>query len=158
MSESSASKLYSPDLLARAVSLANYPIEPNTEKQQSLTLRGEARSRSCGSALELGLALDEHQTIGSIGLRVTACAVGQAAAAIFAEGAKGQDAASLAASLDEIERWLAKKGDIPTWPDFAALAPALPHLGRHDAIKLAWQAGLMAFSHRAELSKETLTR
>ncbi len=138
MSAPSAAKLYTPELLALAVQLAGYPYDP------ALPLKGEARSRTCGSHLEIGLSVDEHGRIVKTGLRVTACAVGQSAAAIFAAGTTGLTGAAVAAALSEIESWLGRSGNLPDWPGFAALIPARDHAGRHGAILLPWKASFDA--------------
>ncbi|MDP4539233.1 iron-sulfur cluster assembly scaffold protein [Qipengyuania sp. DY56-A-20] len=141
MRTSSTAVLYSPALLGLAVDLADYPL---TDR---LTLHGEARSRSCGSTLALGCTADEDGAIAEIGMRVSACAVGQAAAAIFVRQAHGRDAASLKRSLAGVDGWLAGCGDRPAWPGLEALDPALPHAGRHEAIRLPWRAALAALSN-----------
>ncbi len=140
MSASGTAVLYSPALLGLAVELADYPLTAE------LTLRGEARSRSCGSTLVLGCTTDNGGAIAAIGMRVSACAVGQAAAAIFARDAHGRDAASLERSLTAVESWLAGTAGRPAWPGLEALDPALPHPGRHEAIRLPWRAALAALS------------
>jgi NifU-like protein involved in Fe-S cluster formation len=132
--------LYSPALLGLAVELAEYPLA------EDLALRGEARSRSCGSTLVLGCTTDDEGAIAELGMRVSACAVGQASAAIFAKQAHGRDAASLERGLAGIDNWLAGSGDRPSWPGLDALDPALPHPGRHEAILLPWRAALAALS------------
>ena len=75
--------LYTPDVLALATSLAAWPMNA------AMPLQATARSRACGSAVTLGLVLDEAGKIARLGMRVHACAIGQAAAAIFAGGAHG---------------------------------------------------------------------
>lgn len=146
MSAPSGTKLYTPELLGLAVALADYPLEPE------LTMRGEARSRSCGSSVEVGLTLAPDEAICAIGLRVTACAVGQAAAAIFARSARGKTVESLSAALVEIEQWLAGRGPLPTWPGFMTLAPAREHVGRHGAIVLPWRAADAALCKKVPTS------
>ena len=128
--------LYSPELLALAIELANTPYD------KSLPLKGEARSRTCGSRIELSFAPD----FAALGMRVSACAVGQAAAAIFAGGAAGRDAGDIADARHAIADWLAGQGPIPDWPRIAMLEPALPHAGRHEAILLPWTAAIDALS------------
>jgi NifU-like protein involved in Fe-S cluster formation len=135
--------LYSPALLGLAVELAEYPLADD------LALRGEARSRSCGSTLVLGCTTDDEGAIAELGMRVSACAVGQASAAIFAREAHGRDAASLERTLEGLDGWLAGSGERPDWPGLEALEPALPHAGRHEAIRLPWRAALAALSKRA---------
>jgi len=140
MSANGAAVLYSPALLGLAVELAEYPLT------DELALRGEARSRSCGSTLALGCTTDGDGAIATIGMRVSACAVGQASAAIFAREAHGRDAGSLERSLAGVESWLAGSSERPAWPGLEALDPALPHAGRHEAIRLPWRAALAALS------------
>jgi NifU-like protein involved in Fe-S cluster formation len=132
--------LYTPDLLALAVSLAEYPL------CDDLPLTGEARSRTCGSTLAAGLACDPAGRIERLGLRVAACAVGQASAALFAQSAVGSDASHIAATLNEFERWLAGEGPLPDWPDLAILEPARAYPGRHGAMLLPWIAAQDALS------------
>ena len=136
-----AGALYSPALLGLAVELADYPLSDDLE------LRGDARSRSCGSTLALGCTTDDEGAIKAIGMRVSACAVGQASAATFAKQAHGRDAGSLERSLAGVEAWLAGSAERPAWPGLEALDPALPHAGRHEAIRLPWRAALAALSN-----------
>ena len=135
-----AERLYTPELLGLAVSLADYPLDP------ALPHRGAARSRSCGSTLDLGLALDTSGHVERLGLRVRACAVGQAAAALFAGGALGREAADIEAAQRAIAAWLADGGILPDWPGIAALAEARGFPARHGAIMLPWSAALDALS------------
>lgn len=135
-----AAKLYSPALLGLATGLANYPLTDH------LPLRAEARSRSCGSVIALGLALDEAGGIARIGMQVSACAIGQASAALLAEGAAGRDRQAVEASACALERWLAGEGALPEWPGIDALAPARDHPGRHGALLLPWNAARTALS------------
>ena len=58
-----ADKLYTPELLGLAVSLADYPFDEGSPH------RGSARSRSCGSTLETSLSLDPEGRIARVGLR-----------------------------------------------------------------------------------------
>lgn len=129
-----AAKLYTPEVLALATALAEHPWD------DALPLQGQARSKSCGSTITLGLALGDDGRIRRVGARAHACAIGQAAAAIFARGAPGRDARDIHAADAAIAVWLAGEGDLPDWPGFEAIAPALAYPGRHGAIRLAWQA------------------
>ena len=81
MAAARAPALYSPKLLALAVELADYPYDP------AAIACGTARSRSCGSVIDLSSSQGDR--LETIGLKVTACAVGQASAAIFAREARG---------------------------------------------------------------------
>ncbi len=131
---SGAAALYTPQVLALATSLANHPwIE-------SLPLHGSARSKSCGSTLALALGTDDAGRIAQLGLRAQACAIGQAAAAIFAQAAIGCDGKRIAEAERQLSAWLAGEGPMPDWPGIEAIAPARAYPARHGAIRLAWQA------------------
>lgn len=131
--------LYSPAFLGLAVELADYPFDTNA------SLIGEARSRSCGSTL----ALSTEPGFGKLGLKVTACAVGQASAAIFARHAAGRDLAAIAEITSAIEGWLSGERPQPDWPDIAMLEAARDYPARHGAILLPWKAALDALSKGA---------
>jgi len=135
-----AERLYTPELLGLAVALADYPADPD------LPLHGAARSKSCGSTLEADLALDAEGRIERLGLRVRACAVGQAAAAIFARAASGRGAEDIAAAHGALATWLAAGGELPDWPGIAALIEARGYPARHGAIMLPWTAARDALS------------
>lgn len=136
--------LYTPEVLGLATSLAGWPLDGD------LPLTGSARSRSCGSVLDIGLALDGEGRIARIGLRAQACAIGQAAAAIFAGGARGRDAGDIARAGDAIAQWLSGARALPDWPGLAAIESAAAYPARHGAVLLAWQAASMALSTAAQ--------
>ena len=106
-------------------------------------MRGSARSRACGSSLELGLAL-EGGAISDLGLLTQACAIGQAAAAIFAGAARGSTREDIRLADRHLAAWLAGGPSAPDWPGIEALAEARAHPGRHGAIMLPWKAALDA--------------
>ena len=139
-----AAKLYSPALLGLATELAEFPL------QDALPLRAEARSRSCGSVIAIGLALAENERIGQIGMTVSACAIGQASAALLARSAVGAEPARIKATTATLTTWLAGESGLPDWPGLDVLAPALPHPGRHGALLLPWKAACEALSSGAE--------
>lgn len=139
---SGAERLYTPELLALAVGLAAYPLT------DEFRLTGEARSRSCGSTLRMGVAVDDAGRVERIGMRVAACAVGQASAAIFAAAVPGRTTEELTATLAALEAWLADEGPAPEWPGLAMLAPARAYPARHGAMLLPWNAALDALSKR----------
>lgn len=134
----SAARLYSPEVLALATSLAQWPLADD------LPLTGAARSPACGSTLTLGLDLDDTGRVCRIGVRAQACAIGQAAAAIFAAAAVGRTRAEIADTLAALERWLVASGPQPDWPGLNAIAPARDFPGRHGAMLLPWRAALEA--------------
>jgi len=129
-----AAALYTPQMLALATGLAAWPLDA------ALPLQGSARSKSCGSTLALGLATDAQGRIARIGMKAQACAIGQAAAAIFAEGAIGRSAGEIGTASAELAAWLAGTAPRPCWPRLDLLEPARAYPARHGAIMLAWQA------------------
>lgn len=134
----SAARLYTPEVLRAAVELAQYPLSPD------LPLTGEARSPSCGSTLRIGLSVDGGGDVVRLGLSLSACAIGQASAAIFARSAIGASAQRIHASRDDLERWLGGDGAMPDWPGLDLIAPARDYPARHGAILLAWNAAIRA--------------
>ncbi|WP_240481620.1 iron-sulfur cluster assembly scaffold protein [Novosphingobium fuchskuhlense] len=133
-----ARTLYTPDILGAATALAGFAWD------DGLPLKGDARSRRCGSTLMLGLSVDAAGRIDGLGLRAHACAIGQAAAYAFANAARGRSRTEIAAARGALAAWLAGEGPMPDWPGIALVEPALGYPGRHDAILLAWDAALAA--------------
>lgn len=135
-----AAALYTPAILGAATDLAAFAWD------DALPLRGEARSRSCGSTIAMVLETDAHGRIVRLGLRPHACAVGQAAAAVFARAAAGRDRVALVAARGQLDAWLTNGGPLPDWPGIDLIAPARDYPARHGAILLAWDAALSALS------------
>lgn len=136
----SAERLYTPQMLAAAVELANVPPLTGADTH------GSARSPACGSTLELDLRIDGQGKITNLGMKVRACAVGQAAAAIFARHAKGRSAAEIDSALADLTAWLESGSAQPDWPDLDLIAPARDYPGRHGAMLLPWKAASEALS------------
>ena len=129
-----ATKLYTPEVLQLATSLSQYPWD------ESQPLQGHARSKSCGSTIGLSLSTDDEGNVSHVGVRSQACAIGQAAAAIFASGAKGRNGGDITRTYEALASWLAGTGPIPNWPGLDAIAEAREYPARHGAILLAWKA------------------
>lgn len=144
MADRAVTKLYTPDLLALSVKLADFPLVGDFAYQ------AQARSRTCGSTITVGVDLGHEGTLTRLGMQVNACAIGQSSAAILALEAKGRSVSDFAATLSSIEAWLESADDPhiahPEWPGFEALAPARIHKGRHGALLLAWTAVNQALS------------
>lgn len=136
MSGQPKATLYSPQMLALAVELARYPFRSDA------SYIGEARSSTCGSTL--GISFEEG--CSRLGLKVTACAVGQSSAAIFARHCEGKTWEEIAASSDAIAAWLGSGAPEPDWPDLDLIAAARDYPARHGAILLPWKAALDALS------------
>lgn len=132
------SRLYTPQLLALAAELSNYPLG------SEWPFHSQVRSPICGSTMALGIALDRQGRIERMGMQVTACAIGQSSAAILAGGAKGRDPGELARVRGDLESWLDGEGALPEWPRLELLEPAREHAGRRGALMLPWNAALEA--------------
>lgn len=132
--------LYTPQILALATGLAAYRLDDD------IVLRTEARSRSCGSSIVLGVLLDENERVVRVGLRNQACAIGQASAAIFAQGAKGRSVADILDTGSAIDHWLKGEGYLPEWPGLEIVAAARDFPGRHGALMLPWTAASQLLS------------
>ena len=130
--------LYSTQMLGLAIELADHPYDSDAP------MHGHAVSRTCGSTLDLSCSYEG--TIAGIGMKVSACAVGQASAALFAEWAPGRTAAETAAMRLQMKSWLTAGGEMPDMPRLSLLEPALLHTGRHGAIMLPWNAAMDALS------------
>lgn len=101
----------------------------------------EKRSPVCGSRVTVDVALDGEGRVAALGMQVRACALGQASASLMGAHAIGRDRAELAEARDALAAWLAGEREAaPDWPGLAIFAPALPHRGRHAAIRLAFEA------------------
>ena len=133
----STAVLYTPEVLGLAIALARFPLT------EDLPLRGEARSKSCGSTITLGLKMAPDGTIERIGVRSQACAIGQAAAAIFAQAASGRGGSDIHAAGTAIAAWLAGEGAVPDWPGLSAIAAAREYPARHGAVMLPWNAAML---------------
>lgn len=134
----SATVLYTPQVLGLAVDLARFPLGDD------LPLRGEGRSKSCGSTIALGLAMAPDGAVERVGVRSHACAIGQAAAAIFVQAAPGQRPEQIRAAAGAIAAWLAGEGELPDWPGLGTIAAARDYPARHGAVMLPWTAAMQA--------------
>ena len=141
MAAAGAARLYSPAILALAVSLADYPLTADHPRT------GESRSRTCGSTVTVAFECDAAGAITRTGLQVRACAIGQAAAALFAQGAAGKTGADLSEVLAGLERWTSGEGSCPDWPGLEVLEPAIAYPARHGAILLPWKAAIAALGN-----------
>ena len=144
MGQERAIPLYTPQILALAVALADYPLG------EDFKYTANARSRTCGSAISIGLDVKTDGAIASVGVAATACAIGQASAAIFLQDCAGRSASDIANALGAIEAWLAGVGPRPDWNGIEQLEPARQHPGRHGAIPLAWKAATLALCNSEE--------
>ena len=126
--------LYTLDILRLAASL------PEPRRLERVDGSASERSPTCGSTITTEVQLRDGR-IAALSQTVSACAFGQASAALVAQQAPGRSVEQVKSALDDLNAWLAGKRDEPPgWPGFEALAPALPRTGRHGAILLPLRA------------------
>ena len=130
--------LYDTDLLRLAATI------PHLGRLAAPQGTAERRSPVCGSRVIADVTLADGR-IADLGLQVSACALGQASANIMASHAIGRAPEELAEARDALTAWLAGERDDPgEWPGLDQLARALPHTGRHAAIRLPFEAAAEA--------------
>ncbi len=140
MTAANPEKLYTSDILSLAVEVAQYPFDGTAAVQS------DVRSRSCGSTLSLSIEVNGDGGVETVGMRVLACAVGQAAAAIFARDVKGRTRDDLQRQAEALLSWLNRGGPQPQWAGIELLDTARAYPARHDAVLLPWRAALQALS------------
>lgn len=133
--------LYTLDILRLASTLSDPASLPGA------ALRGEARSKTCGSRVETALTVDVAGRVDGLSQKVHACAFGQASAALFEQAAPGLDMARIAEGRDMVGNWLEGRAELSgRWSAFAVLRPAIQRASRHSAILLPFRAALDALS------------
>lgn len=131
--------LYTTDILRLASSLHG------PRELERVDGDAELRSPTCGSSISTAIQLDEERRVVAISQRVSACAFGQASAALVERHAIGRTRDEIGNSLVLLSRWLAlEQEESGDWPGLEALAPARPKKGRHGAILLPFRALLAA--------------
>ncbi|PWE16331.1 iron-sulfur cluster assembly scaffold protein [Marinicauda salina] len=108
-------------------------------------------SRICGSAIDVDLVVEDGR-IADVGLEVNACALGQAAASVFARDAIGADLVEVAGARDALKAMLKTGGPPPEgrFAGLAALEGARDYPARHGSIMLAFEAAAAALEDAAE--------
>ena len=130
--------LYTVEILRLAASL------PAPVQLPRIDGAAETRSPTCGSVVRTEVMADGGRII-ALSQQVSACAFGQAAAALAAKHAESRDAEALASAIRDLEAWLEGKTDDPgEWPGLTALSPARSRKSRHGAILLPFRSLLAA--------------
>ena len=132
---------YTLEILRLAASL---PLSAEVEGANG---SGEARSQTCGSTLRTAVRMEEGR-VHALGQKVTACAYGQASAALMQGWAPGKLKAEVIVMRAALKAWLEGRGELPA--PFAPLAPVQGRSGRHGAVLLPFDALLTAMKERAE--------
>ena len=135
--------LYTLDILRLAGSL------PEPRELQRVDGSASQRSPTCGSTVATQVQLSGGK-IEALSQTVSACAFGQASAALVARQAPGRSNDDVKAALDELSAWLdGHRDQPPEWPGYDALAAARSRTGRHGAILLPLRSLLAALESAA---------
>lgn len=127
--------LYTLDILRLAAATGEWP------KLEAPDAVSERRSVTCGSRIVVDLAFDAEGRVAAYGHTVNACALGQAAATLFARNAVGRSAVDITAARESLAHWLADAdAPPPDWPGIDALERARAYPARHSAIRLPFEA------------------
>lgn len=132
-------ELYNTDILSLSATLENAAL-PSPD--------GTARklSKLCGSWLEIDLMISEG-LVSDCALRVQACALGQASAAILKEAIIGASLDELLAARDGLRAMLKDGGEPPRgrFEKLKLLAGVSKYPARHTSTLLAFDAAVAAF-------------
>ncbi|GLR48061.1 iron-sulfur cluster assembly scaffold protein [Sphingomonas astaxanthinifaciens] len=131
---------YTLEILRLAASL---PLETGLEGADGT---GEARSPTCGSRMTT-MVRTEDGRIAAIAQSVTACAYGQASAALLQRWAPGRLTAEVIVMRAAVKAWLEGRGELPQ--GYEALRPVQERSGRHGAVLLPFDALLAALKEKA---------
>jgi NifU-like protein involved in Fe-S cluster formation len=135
------SAAYTPEILRTALNLAHYPLLDAPD------VRVERRAVPCGSTIILDMKFNLQGTVIAMGAKVSACAFGQASAAIMAMSNMGKDREFLELTHAALAVWLRDlAAPLPDWPGIEILAPARVSTARHGAILLPFAAAAEAFA------------
>ncbi|MGI4732876.1 MAG: iron-sulfur cluster assembly scaffold protein [Janthinobacterium lividum] len=144
-----AETLYNVEILRLAASIAHH------DRLSDPMGTAERRSPICGSRVTVDVDLGEDGRVSRVGLKVRACALGQASSALLAAEVLGRTPAELAAARDALTEWLdAGEGPPPEWPGLAALSPALGYTARHPSIRLAFEAAAEAAGQATSVRRD----
>lgn len=133
--------LYSLDILRLAASLGDWPALGVAEGS------AERRSPTCGSRVRVDVERAQDGSVVAIGLSVSACALGQASAAILAADAIGRPLADFEAARDALAAYLKGESEaLPDWPGIAQIAPVRDYPARQPSVLLAFEAAAAAIA------------
>lgn len=108
---------------------------------------GTARrtAKLCGSELEIDVEMDGER-VADVALRVRACALGQASAAVLERGIVGATLEDIETARDALRAMLKDGAAAPTgrFAELAALSGVAGYPARHQSVMLAWEAAVDA--------------
>jgi len=130
--------LYTIEILRLAASL------PDPETLERVDGSARERSLTCGSTVATDVQLADGR-VEALSQQVSACAFGQASAALVAKNAVDRSSEEVEVALTNLSDWLAGESDGPgDWPEMTTLTPARSRKSRHAAILLPFRALLAA--------------
>lgn len=136
-----SSPLYNREILRLAASA------PPRRRLDSPDSTSERRSPTCGSRVRVDVLMDAQGRVADLAMEVSACALGQASAALLCAHARGRSSEELAVAAEALKCWLAQP-DAETepgfWPGIEALGVARAYPARHASILLAFEAAAEA--------------
>lgn len=125
--------LYSMDILRLAAAIPHYGRLDHADGS------AELRSPICGSRVLIDVAMRDGR-LGGLGLEVSACALGQASAALLAKDALGKTLPEIRDAEARLAAYLAgERDDTAFWSGLDVLAKARDYPARHAAILLPFQ-------------------
>ncbi len=132
-------ELYNTDILTLSATLENASLHKPD---------GTARkvSKLCGSWLEIDVAI-ENERVADAALRLQACALGQASAAILKEAIIGVSLPELKEAREGLRAMLKEGGDAPAgrFGKLKILEGVADYPARHTSTMLAFDAAVAAF-------------
>ncbi len=132
--------LYNTDILTLASALRN-------EALPDLCGRARVVAKLCGSELEIDVNMDGG-FVTECALRVQACALGQASAAILKAGIIGANLEDVTRARDALRAMLKEGGTAPEgrFSDLTLLSGVADYPARHQSTLLAWDGAVEAMA------------
>jgi NifU-like protein involved in Fe-S cluster formation len=129
------SVLYTTEILRLATSI------PHVGRLDHPTGTAERRSPTCGSSIIVDVSLDDQGRVSGFAQTVSACALGQASAALMGRHAMGCSITELTDAKNALAAFLTgARTDPGTWPGLGVFRNAIAYSARHAAILLPFEA------------------
>lgn len=140
--------LYNTEILTLSAGLKNARLEMPHASVRKL-------AKLCGSWVELDVSV-EAEVVSAYALRVQACALGQASAAILQEGIIGANLIELTRARDALRAMLKDGGAAPDgrFAKLSLLAGVAGYPARHSSTLLAFDAAVEAVTQALEATAD----
>lgn len=128
--------LYNSDILGLAAALRNERLTRPCASARKV-------SKLCGSELEIDIAMD-NGVVSEAAVRVQACALGQASAAVLMSAIEGASLAEIETARDALRAMLKSGGAAPSgrFAKLALLSGVAQYPARHASTLLAFDAAV----------------